>query len=77
MAIRVREFKGPVVDMNEGVKEYRIYEWELDNGTFEYGLACPLHNPSLGSTLPEPSPQRQDEVICQGCKHKYLNGVYS
>ncbi len=41
--VRVREFRGTVFTQQEGVKEYRIREWELDDGTFEYGLDCPLH----------------------------------
>jgi len=74
MAIRVRvsEFTGVVVDKTEADKEYKIYEWELDDGTFEYGLDCPLHSPGLHSTLQKIYSESRDEVICPTCTHKYL-----
>ena len=74
MAIRVsvREFKGTVFTQQEGVKEYRIHEWELDDGTFEYGLDCPLHHPPLRVTLQKIYSERQDEVICPTCKRTYF-----
>jgi hypothetical protein len=76
MAIRVRvsEFKGVVFDNTEGDKEYKLYEWELDDGTFEYELDCPLHSPRLHSTLQKIYSESQNEVICPSptCKHKYF-----
>lgn len=70
--VRAREFKGSVFAMEEEVKEYKIHEWELGDGAFEYGLDCPLHRPPLCATLPETLPQRQDEVICPTCKRTYF-----
>jgi hypothetical protein len=74
MAVKVlvTEFTGVVLDKSEGDKEYRIHEWELDDGTFEYGLNCPLHSSPLPSTLPEIYPQHQHDVVCPACTHKYL-----
>jgi len=70
--VKVREFKGSVFDVTGGVKEYKIHEWELKDGTFEYGLDCPLHSPPLRATLPETFPQPHDEMICPSCKRKYF-----
>ncbi len=73
LRVSVRGFMGVVFDKTEGDKEYRIREWELDDGTFEYGLDCPLHSPPQKSgSWPTVYSERQDEVICPGCKHKYL-----
>lgn len=74
MAIRVkvREYKGNVFAKEVGVKEYRIHEWELDDGKFEYGLDCPLHALPVHATLPDAYSQRQDEVTCPSCNRKYF-----
>ncbi len=69
--VTVTEFIGTVVNKSEGDKEYRIHEWELDDGTFEYGLNCPLHSSPLPSTLPEIYPRHLDDVICPACAHRY------
>jgi len=74
MAIRgrAREFTGVVFDKTQEDKEYKIYECELDDGTFEYELECPLHSFVLRSILQKIYLQSQDEVICPSCRHKYL-----
>lgn len=74
MAVRakVSEFIGVVVDKTERDKEYKIYQWELDDGTFEYGLDCPLHSPALHSILQKIYSESQDEVICSTCTQRYL-----
>jgi len=70
--VRAREFTGFVFDKMQEDKEYKIYQCELDDGTFEYELQCPLHNTELRSILQKIYLQSQDEVICPICKHKYL-----
>lgn len=71
MAIRVRarEFTGVVLDK---MQEYKIYQCELDDGTFEYEFQCPLHSTGLRLILQKIYLQSQDEVISPICKHRYL-----
>jgi len=70
--VRAREFTGVVFDKMQEDKEYKIYQCELDDGTFEYELQCALHGTELRSILQKIYLQSQDEVICAICKHKYL-----
>ena len=74
MAIRVRarEFAGVVFDKMQEDKEYKISQCELDDGTFEYELQCPLHSTEQRSIIQKIYLQSQDEVICPICKHRYL-----
>jgi hypothetical protein len=72
LRVKVREFKGQVFDVSSGTKGYKIIEWELDDGTFQYGLDCPLHGPHIPLILSDIFPVRQDEVICPGCKQTYF-----
>jgi hypothetical protein len=70
--VRVREFKGQVFNKDFGSQDYKIIEWELEDGTFEYGLDCPLHIIHVPLTLPEIYPGRQDEIACPSCKQTYF-----
>jgi hypothetical protein len=73
MRVSVREFNGVVFDKTGGGKEYKICEWELDDGTFEYGLDCPLHSLTKQSgSWPKCYSERQDELVCPDCGHKYF-----
>jgi hypothetical protein len=70
--VKLRDFKGQGFDKDFGTKEYAIIEWELDDGTFEYRLDCPLHAFHVPHTLPEIYPERQDEIVCPSCKQTYV-----
>ncbi len=73
LRVSVRGFKGVVSDKTEGGKEYRIREWEHDDGTFEYGLDCPFHSPPRQSgSWPQCYSERQDELICPDCGYRYF-----